>query len=349
MIPDYVEFSDAAGEWFGKFISSSTYSQIGFICDENTIRNCYQSFGKAAYSHKVFEIKSGEENKTLETCLSIWDWMTENKFDRNSLIINLGGGVIGDMGGFCAATYKRGIPFIQIPTTLLAQVDASIGGKLGVDFKNYKNHIGVFQLPGKVIIDTSFLQTLHSEDLKSGFAEVVKHAVIRDADEFEKLRALKWSEVDDWQPIVMHSVNIKGDIVESDPREQGPRKLLNFGHTIGHAVESYYLQSKERSLLHGEAVALGMICESYLSYIKLGLPEDQLHSIVKYLLEIYKKVDLEEMERDDFLKYLSQDKKNKGNTIICTLLKEIGKAEFDISISSEEAIKSLEFYQEQSH
>ena len=191
--------------------------------------------------------------------------LTENQFDRNSLLINLGGGVIGDMGGFCASTYKRGIDFIQIPTTLLAMVDASVGGKLGVDFGELKNQIGLFKNPKTVIVNPDFLDTLEKTQLKSGFAEVVKHALIADKNLWNKLSSTPFENLV-WEEIIAISVQIKNKIVREDPWENGERKKLNFGHTFGHAIESYYLE-KGTPILHGEAVFMGIILETDLSVI----------------------------------------------------------------------------------
>jgi len=343
MIPDYVDITESAKDSIDNLLLDKKYTQVAVLCDEHTLEHCYPLIKDTLKDHHVIEIPSGEDYKNLNTCQTIWNQITDKQFDRKSLLINLGGGVIGDMGGFCAATYKRGIDFVQVPTTLLAQVDASIGGKLGIDFNGFKNHIGVFKLPVRVIVDPVFLKTLPDRQVKSGYAEVIKHGLIHDNTVFKNLIKTDLSNTK-WLETIKESIIIKGDIVEADPFEKGQRKLLNFGHTIGHAIETQFLEKHTNELLHGEAVAIGMICESWLSNRKLNLPTNQLEEIQKYLTGIYGKKDLYDLNIDDFVGNLKQDKKNKGNKILFSLLNEIGEARFDVSISPEEAIESLEYY-----
>ena len=252
--------------WIGKNSFSkldiSNYSQVAILVDENTKRDCLSKLPQIENA-LIIEIKSGEEYKNISTCSFIWEQLTINNFDRNALLINLGGGVIGDMGGFCATTYKRGLEFIHIPTTLLAMVDASVGGKLGIDFKGFKNQIGLFNNPKAVLISSEFLETLAESELKSGFAEVVKHALISDNSLWLKLKNTPFTDLD-WEDIIDTSVQIKNKIVLADPFEKGERKKLNFGHTFGHAIESYYLE-KRTPISHGEAVFMGMILETKIS------------------------------------------------------------------------------------
>ena len=236
--------ADNYSVWIGENSISkldvSQYSKIGILVDENTKEFCLPLLSEIKKS-VIIEIKSGEENKNIDSCNLIWEALTKNCFDRNSLLINLGGGVIGDMGGFCASTYKRGIEFIQIPTSLLAMVDASVGGKLGVDFNGLKNQVGLFSNPKSVIINPKFLETLPEDELRSGFAEVVKHALIVDKNLWNHLKNNPFQDLY-WEEIIESSVQIKNKIVMSDPKEKGERKKLNFGHTFGHAIESYYLE-----------------------------------------------------------------------------------------------------------
>lgn len=344
MIPDYVFLTDSIAGSIKKVISSHGYSQIDILVDENTLAHCYPLIKKDLPDHNLIETKSGEEHKNLKTCEKIWSELTAHRFDRNSLLINLGGGVIGDMGGFCAATYKRGIDFIQVPTTLLSQVDASVGGKLGIDFQGFKNHLGVFKIPVMVLIDPIFLNTLSERQIKSGFAEVIKHGLINDRSVFEDLIKINVGKVENWRDIIKRSIEIKGEIVNSDPYEKGPRKLLNFGHTIGHAIESYFMEAQQHNLLHGEAIAIGMVCESWLSNKKLRLPQNELDQISSLLIKTYGKVDLSVMDIDKFQENLFQDKKNKGNNLLFTLLHDLGYGKFDIPVSSEESLESLEYY-----
>jgi 3-dehydroquinate synthase len=262
--------------------------------------------------------------------------------DRHSVLIIVGGGVVGDMGGFCAATYKRGIDFILIPTTLLSQVDASIGGKLGIDFRHFKNHIGVFKTPVFTVLYSGFLSTLPEAEKRSGFAEVIKHALISDAAAWRQLRSHLFQD-QPWEKLLEHSVRVKLNVVSADPYEKGLRKTLNAGHTIGHAVETYLLLAN-RKILHGEAVAVGLVCESFLARERGMLSEQEFGEICLYILGVFGKVQLASGEDDAIAKLTSQDKKNKGNKILCVLLDGIGNAKWDCEISSEEVKRALSFY-----
>ncbi len=321
---------------------ASTFSQIGVLVDENTKRACYPLLQPFLPAHSVCEIRSGEVHKNLTTCSQIWQWLTEKQFDRKGLLINLGGGVIGDMGGFCAATYKRGIRFVNLPTTLLAQVDASVGGKLGIDFEGFKNHIGLFQEPQQVIIYPAFLKTLPVRELRSGFAEVIKHSLIADADYWPNItsRAL---EQQDWLSHIRHSVRIKAWVVDQDFKESGLRKILNFGHTIGHAVESYYLQTAH-PLLHGEAIAIGMICEAYLSAQYGNMPSSEVKQMEEFILSVFGHHHLEDHHLEVIAGMALQDKKNEGQTIRCTLLEKIGKARYDVAVTTGDIRNALQTY-----
>lgn len=323
--------SDDYSIWMGNNSLSklevSSYSKIAILIDENTKRDCLYKLPKIENS-LIIEIPSGEENKNISTCNFIWEKLTENQFDRNSLLINLGGGVIGDIGGFCASTYKRGIDFIQIPTTLLAMVDASFGGKLGVDFKDLKNQIGVFNNPKSVLIDPEFLQTLHVNELKSGFAEVVKHALIADQHLWSTITSTPFTNLD-WQEIITISVDIKNNIVLSDPLENGERKKLNFGHTYGHAIESYYLE-KGTPILHGEAIFMGMILEIDLSSIS----EEEKQEIKNFILSNFSLPFTP--KKSDILSHLVNDKKNKEGKINFSLLNKIGVGSIDHLFSIDE-------------
>ncbi len=326
------------------FFSNNNYAQVAVLVDENTKRYCLPIIKDILpKKHHLINIKSGEEHKHLQTCSFIWNELTNKNFDRNALFINLGGGVIGDMGGFCASTYKRGIDFIQIPTTLLSQVDASVGGKLGIDFNGFKNHIGVFQLPKEVFIDTLFLNTLPEKEIRSGFAEVIKHCLIADAEVWNVIRKKDLSN-QNWKELVTHSVKIKEDITLQDPKEKGLRKILNFGHTIGHAIESYCLSQPKRKVLHGEAVAAGMICETYLSVKKGKLPESSLEEIEEFIFPVFGKIKIKQEETEEIAKLALQDKKNSGGKINCILLANIGIPLIDQPVSLKEIKESLEFY-----
>ena len=317
--------------WIGKNSFSkldiSNYSQVAILVDENTKRDCLSKLPQIENA-LIIEIKSGEEYKNISTCSFIWEQLTINNFDRNSLLINLGGGVIGDIGGFCATTYKRGLEFIHIPTTLLAMVDASVGGKLGIDFKGFKNQIGLFNNPKAVLISSEFLETLAESELKSGFAEVVKHALISDNSLWLKLKNTPFTDLD-WEDIIDTSVQIKNKIVLADPFEKGERKKLNFGHTFGHAIESYYLE-KRTPISHGEAVFMGMILETKIS----NLSETDKNEIKNYVLSNFALPYTP--KKSSLHKFLINDKKNQDGKINFTLLNGIGNCSLDNLFSLDE-------------
>jgi 3-dehydroquinate synthase len=324
------------------FLSQRNYSHVVVLVDEHTRQHCLPSFPNLIKTAHLIEIKSGEEEKTLTTCTHIWSAMTSLGLDRKAVMINLGGGVIGDMGGFCAATYKRGIDFIQVPTTLLSQVDASVGGKLGIDFEHYKNHIGVFKEPEAVIISSAFLKTLDPRELRSGFAEVIKHALIADRDAWNNI---KYKSLQDqvWDEVIPHSVNIKFKITTEDPLEKGLRKVLNFGHTLGHAVESYFLEKGTR-ILHGEAIAIGMITEAYLAMKKGFITKDALTEIERYILSIYGHIEVPQHIFEELITLTRQDKKNEQGHVLFSLLEQVGKANYNITVSDEDMKASLTYY-----
>ncbi len=346
VLPENIRISDNVPQDLAAHLSSKSSRSTAVLMDENTLEHCYPKVKEYLPEHSSILIKSGEEHKTLETCTKIWQHMTDAGFDRNGLLINLGGGVIGDMGGFCASTYKRGIAFINLPSTLLSQVDASIGGKLGVDFGPFKNHIGLFCEPERVMIYPDFLNTLDERELRSGYAEVVKHALISDREYWTKLASKGFKE-QDWSAHIRHSTLAKYDVVSNDPKERGLRKILNFGHTIGHAIEGYYLFSPDHDkLLHGEAIAIGMICEAFLSWRKMNVSEVEVRSIADYLIQVYGKVSLDRVPLDDICTLMLHDKKNKGSSIKASLLESVGNCSFDNTISIDEAKAALRFYQE---
>ncbi len=322
------------------FLKKKNYSRVIVLVDENTGKHCLPFLNTEA---TVIKISSGENYKNLTTCEYIWGELTKLELDRNAVLINLGGGVIGDMGGFCAATYKRGIEFIQIPTTLLSQVDASVGGKLGIDFLHFKNHIGVFQTPAAVIINTKFLQSLPPEELRSGFAEIIKHCLIADSMAWKSLKKKTLKE-QDWSSLTRHSVAIKEKITTEDPTEKGLRKILNFGHTIGHAIESYFLDIPGKKLLHGEAIAIGMICEAFIAKNKNFISEADLNEIKDYILSVFPKVEIFDFDIDKIIPLALQDKKNAHKNILASLLDNIGKANYNIPITLKEIREAIIYY-----
>lgn len=326
------------------YLQNPAFSQVLVIADENTLRDCYPLIKQFLPEHSVLQIPCGEAHKTLSVCEKIWQELTNKNFDRYGLVVNLGGGVITDMGGFCASVYKRGIPFINIPTTLLAQVDASIGGKTGIDFSGLKNQLGVFQEAKAVFVNPVFLETLPLRQLKSGYAEMIKHWLIADAEAFEQQRYVGLAAAN-WKELIPASVKIKEHIVKQDPTENGPRKVLNFGHTVGHAVESYFLNQPGRELLHGEAIAVGMYCESFISNQRDLLSSKELSRIETFLTSVFDKVKLAPEDIAGILPYCFHDKKNRNATINCTLINGIGKAVYDQVITTAEIEKSLRYYQ----
>lgn len=339
---DNIIFSSQPAADLAGFLRDRQYSKIAVLSDEHTSALCYPIVRDILPSHRNIIVPAGEEQKNIRTCERIWEEMTQHEMDRHSALIIIGGGVLGDMGGFCAATYKRGIDFILIPTTLLSQVDASIGGKLGIDFLHFKNHIGVFKTPVLTLLHSGFLETLPPAEKKSGFAEVIKHALIADEPVWAEIR--KHSLADQpWDMLLPHSVNVKLKVVREDPYEKGLRKTLNAGHTIGHAVETFLLQAN-RKILHGEAVAVGLICEAFLARERDMLTAQQLEDIRQYVLGVFGKVNLAPDDDDAIARLTSQDKKNKGNKILCVLLEGIGNARWDCEISSNEVKRALAFY-----
>ena len=308
-----------------------SYTNIAILVDENTKKYCLD---KLISDHPFLKkaelicLGQGEEYKTLESCCRIWDVLSDLQFDRSSLLICLGGGVICDIGGFAASSFKRGIDFINIPTTLLSMVDASLGGKNGIDYKGLKNQIGSFNNPKQIVIHPGFLKTLDSKQIKSGFAEVIKHALIADKEYWNLITNTSFEKIN-WEEIIFHSIRIKNKFVCQDPFDKSIRKQLNFGHTIGHAIESYYLSIK-KPILHGEAIAMGMIIESKLS----NLNNDALTEIIQFL---QLQMNLPELPKFDLIyPWLANDKKNKKNKILFSLLTQIGECQHDVVKTKEE-------------
>ncbi|MEC8831160.1 MAG: 3-dehydroquinate synthase, partial [Bacteroidota bacterium] len=322
------------------------YSKIFLLVDENTKEHCLPIFNKIIdFSiDSILEIKSGEENKHIHTCLQLWEDLSNLDGDRKSLLLNLGGGVLTDMGGFVASTFKRGIDFINIPTTLLSMVDASIGGKTGVDLGALKNQVGVINQPQMVLIFPEFLETLEKRQVVSGYAEMLKHGLIQDKAYWDNLvHEANFTDAS----CIQHSIAIKNKVVLEDPTEQGLRKILNFGHTLGHAIESYCLDSHDKkTLLHGEAIAAGMILEGYLSHELRGLSKLSLDEIKSTFLTHFDKVEFTEDDIDAILQLLKYDKKNSHGNVNFVLLQAIGEAVTDIKIPEELFQKAFAYYKE---
>jgi len=341
---NYSVFFENSLQELSAFLTQKKYSKVFVLVDSNTEIQCLPTLQKALGSIEfdLIEVTPGEENKNIDFCIGIWRMLLDFGADRNSIIINLGGGVITDMGGFAASTFKRGIDFVQVPTTLLSQVDASVGGKTGIDMENVKNIIGTFTQPKAVYIHTPFLKTLSDRELRSGYAEVIKHGLIYDVSLFKKLKEIVPKDLND--EIIYRSIEIKNEVVINDPFEKGLRKILNYGHTIGHAVESYSLKHDKVPLLHGEAIAIGFICEAYLSQKRNGLKEEELSVIVDTIRTTYPAYKLNKSNYPDLIDIMKNDKKNNAGQISFSLLSQIGKCSYDIYCTEEEIVESLDYY-----
>ncbi len=330
------------------YLEKSDHSKVFILVDSNTHEYCLSllmSKIEKEYDIEVIEIESGEIHKNIETCSGIWNALSELQADRKSLMINLGGGVITDLGGFIACTFKRGIKYINIPTSLLAMVDASVGGKTGVDLGNLKNMVGVISESEMVLIDTEYLSTLPVNQMCSGFAEMLKHGLIQDQAYWEKISDLSQLELDDLDEMIYDSVVIKNKIVFEDPTEQNIRKYLNFGHTLGHAIESFYLTHPEKpTLLHGEAIAIGMIMESYISKELLSLSNNDLQDISDVILATFPKIEIDPNDYQNIMNLLIHDKKNEKGNIYFVLLNTIGEAKYNCIVSDDLILKSFGYY-----
>ncbi|SFH03381.1 3-dehydroquinate synthase [Pedobacter insulae] len=326
-------------------VHQNKYSKVFVFVDTNTSALCipiFRSFLDDLEDFDIIETDPGEENKNIDFCIGIWKTLLDFGADRKCLMINLGGGVITDMGGFIASTYKRGIDFMNIPTTLLSQVDASVGGKTGIDIDHVKNMVGTFSLPKAVFIEHTFLTTLSKREMLSGFAEMIKHGLIADHDYYQALKLNEYQEVTPAN--VYRSIQIKNEVVTEDPLEKGLRKILNFGHTIGHAVESYALTHDKKPLTHGEAIAIGMICEAFLSVKYCDLKTDELNDICTYITSIYPKYTIAEKNFNTLIELMQSDKKNEDGYIMFSLLERIGHCTFNCRVTDADILSSIKHY-----
>lgn len=331
------------------FISSLKYDKLFILTDTNTKEKCFPLIQDVPELQNVpvFKVDAGDMNKGLVSLSRIWTMLSDAGASRNSLLVNLGGGMITDMGGFVYATFKRGIRTINIPTTLMASVDAAVGGKTGINFNGLKNEIGSFYPPLCVFIDCVFLRTLDRDNILSGYAEMIKHGLISSMENYTSVMlydidTMNYSYLNS---LVGQSVAVKERIVEEDPKEQGIRKALNFGHTIGHAFESLSFR-KERPILHGHAVAAGIVSELYLSHKLCGFPMEKLSQVVYYIKEYYPAFLFDCTDYDDLYELMTHDKKNEGGIINFTLLKNVGDVRINQSVSKEKILESLDFYRE---
>ncbi len=343
-----VYFEQEVYQQLNEYLATAKHSSYFILVDTNTHDNCLAHFmGQitADVSFEVIEIEAGEINKNIETCTGVWNALSELGADRKSLLINLGGGVVTDLGGFVACTFKRGIKYINVPTSLLAMVDASVGGKTGVDLGSLKNMVGVISESEMVLVDPNFLGTLPFNEIRSGFAEMLKHGLIKDKDYWERLSKIEDLTTEDLNGLIHESVVIKNEIVLVDPTEQNIRKFLNFGHTLGHAIESHFLTDETKTtLLHGEAIAIGMITEAFLAKELLGFSEDQLNNICDIFCKIYPKIEIPKEDYQPIIDLLIFDKKNVGGKVLFVLLNEIGDAKFNCEVPEELLVASLDFY-----
>ncbi len=327
-----------------EFIENKKYSSIFVLTDAHTAEYCYPILQRFLPDHHLLMIPPGEDFKSIETCCYLWEELIKCNADRSSLLINLGGGVVGDIGGFIAGTFKRGFDFIQMPTTLLSQVDASVGGKVGIDHKNLKNIIGVFNDPEYVFIYPGFLKTLPYRQLRSGFAEVLKHGLIADHNYWKEIQHIDLHDHRQWMRVIAGSVEIKKQIVTADPLEAGIRKILNFGHTIGHAIESWSLQHDADPLLHGESIAIGMVCEAWISHHLHKLSEPELTEITNTIFRYFENYPVGKIPAAALIDFMRADKKNVSGSIRFSLLKNIGACDFDIAVHEDVIETALNFY-----
>ena len=329
-----------------EYIDDIKPSKIFILVDENTHEFCLPTLlpNLETEAHfEIIEIEAGEENKNIGTATQLWEILSEMEADRKALLINLGGGVITDLGGFVASTYKRGFKFINLPTTLLSMCDASIGGKTGIDHQYLKNIIGTFALPERIFFYPKFLETLKFEELRSGFAEMLKHGLIADAEHWNELNALEKITPESVSPYINRSMEIKNEVVSQDFKEENIRKNLNFGHTIGHAVESLFMK-KGNLIPHGEAVALGMICETHLAFL-CGLIDVEVSSdIITKIQRLFPYIDISEFKNGAITDLMYNDKKNDGGNINFSLINGVGSCLFDQRVNVEQIILTLDFY-----
>lgn len=330
-------------------IARCPHDRIFVLTDTTTVELCWPIIKALPEfeTAQMITIGATDEHKTLESLAFVWRSLQEGGASRHSLLINVGGGMVTDLGGFAASTFKRGLAYINIPTTLLSQVDASVGGKTGINFGGLKNEIGVFNCAQSVILSSEFLRSLDQQNLLSGYAEMLKHGLISDTESWKELLRFDLEEIDYGQlgSLVAKSVQVKERIVEEDPTEKGIRKALNLGHTVGHALESLALE-REKPVLHGYAVAWGMICELYLSVVKCGFPKDKFRQTVQFIRANYGDFPLDCKQYDRLFEFMKHDKKNEAGIINFTLLADIGDIRINQQATKEEIFESLDFLRE---
>ena len=344
----YIHFQTKAFEKLNNYLPDDEISKIFVLVDTNTQKHCLQHFRAQLNSSipiEIIKIRAGEIYKNINTCLEVWSVLTELKADRKSLLINLGGGMVTDLGGFVASTFKRGIKFINIPTTLLSMVDASVGSKTGVDLGNLKNLIGLFSNPEMVVVDTHFLNTVPKRELRSGLAEIIKYGLSYDINLWSKISNDNNLLNNNLTEIIYRSIEIKNEIVLKDLKETSLRKVLNFGHTVGHAIESHFLEIQIlETLTHGEAIAIGMIVEMYLSYRLLDFPKEKLKEVSAKIIEVFGQVVISKNDYSTIIDLMKHDKKNIGNNINFVLLNDLADYKIDCQVPNELLIEGLNYY-----
>lgn len=334
-------------ETLSELLREIEHDRLFILTDEHTAKLCYPLIDKVAGGAHHITIPAGDDNKHINTLCHVWEELSSHSATRHSLLINVGGGMVTDLGGFAAATYKRGIHYINMPTTLLAMVDAAVGGKTGINLHSLKNEIGAFCPADAVVVCTAFLQTLDAANLASGFAEMIKHGLISTEEHWAQLMRFDLSNpnLEELQQLIMESIRTKEHIVEQDPTEQHIRKALNLGHTLGHAYETL-LMRRGAPCLHGYAVAWGLIGELYLSHICEGFPADKLRQTLSYIKEVYGTPTFTCQDYDELFELMLHDKKNVANEIRFTLLGNIGDIRINRTASREEIFEMLDFVRE---
>jgi 3-dehydroquinate synthase len=343
-----IHFNTTCYPKLNTFITDGKFSKLFVLVDSNTHEVCLpklMSNLETDIDIEIIEIENGEKHKTIDTCVGVWNALSELDADRKSLLLNLGGGVVTDLGAFVASTFKRGIQYINMPTTLLAMVDASVGGKTGVDLGALKNQIGVINSGAMVLIDTSYLDTLPTNELRSGYAEMLKHGLIQNEGYWNRLRDLSNLTLTHLDALIYESVIIKNSIVTKDPLEKGLRKTLNYGHTLGHAIESLFLEDASKTtLLHGEAIAVGMVLATFISTKQLGFPEQKLNDVKSTMIDLYGKVEFDDDDYKEIISLLKFDKKNSHGNINFVLLNDIASPKMDCIVENKLIFEAFDFY-----
>ena len=336
------------------YINNNNFNKILILTDDNTKENCLNIFISSITSRNdevsnlidsrlfYYSVKPGENSKNIDTSIQIWKFLIDNRFKRTDLIINLGGGMITDLGGFVASTFMRGIKFVNVPTTLLGMVDASIGGKTGIDYQEIKNIIGVFEFAEIILGDYRFLYTLNKRQKSAGYAEMIKHSLISKKSEFDMIKKL--DSIDDIpHQMIYESIITKVSVLDIDPFESNVRKFLNYGHTLGHAIESHLLGT-DKELLHGEAIAIGIILETYLSFLKTGFEYELVDDIKTHINKHFDLIKFSDSDISQVISLLKHDKKNSDDKPMFVLLKNIGTPLIDQDVTDKEINDAFKFY-----